>query len=792
MNLPSETEHPEFVGPYQIIEPVGEGGMAVVYLARQTAPVARQVAVKLIKLGMDTREVVARFESERQMLATLDHPNIATVFDAGATDTGRPYFAMEFVRGHAITEYCDRNRLDVNARLRLFLDVCGAVQHAHHKGIIHRDLKPSNIMVEAKDRRPLVKVIDFGIAKVVNSIGGPSSVLTRASEILGTPTYMSPEQAENSLDIDTRSDVFSLGVVLYHLLAGVLPLDLRGVSREVALRSLLHREPPTPSRRYSSLSDGQDQIASARDTDAARLERTLRGDLDWVVMRAMAKDRVQRYSTANALGDDLTRYLDRRPVEARPPSLWYSARRFAGRRKTAVTAAIICAVAILAGGALALAGMIEARRASEAARLEADSASQVTDLLVEILGSTDPGELRGDELTARQLLDRGYERVLDELDDQPLVHARLLDVVGRVYRSWGVYERAQQALLEAVQLRRDSEAADDLARSLVNLGNLEFRLGDQQRALEVYSEALSILEADADTDPLRIAKVLHGMANSQSALGEHDVAAELLNRSLQIREAELGAGHAVVADSLNSLGAIHYYRGDLQKARAAWNNALAIREAELGRDHPSLAQTLNNLAVTYVAREEYADALPILTRAVAIQRKVLGPDHPDLATALNNVGEVHYFQGDYATAKTQFEQALAILENATGREHPDFARSLGNLGKAHREVGDFETARRLLEEAQGIRESVLQSPHFDIGYGKFELALLHRQTGDYPRARATIEAAIAMLEEATPGHWLLSKMEDELALIQSLESNDDAASTATLDAARQKTPAQFP
>src|SRR5262249_14217389 len=369
-------------GRYKLLEEIGEGGMGTVWVAEQTQPVRRKVALKLIKAGMDSRSVLARFEAERQALAVMDHPNVAKVPDGGLAESGRPFFVMEYVKGVPITEYCDATRLSVPERLQLFTQVCEAVQHAHQKGIIHRDLKPSNILVAPYDDKPVPKIIDFGLAKAMHQSLTEKTLHTAHDSVLGTPLYMSPEQAQlNNLDVDTRSDIYSLGVLLYELLTGTTPLEktrFKQAAWDEIRRIIREEEPPRPSARLSS-TNTLPSLAACRQTEPLTLTRQVRGELDWIVMKALAKERERRYETASSLVEDIERFLNREPVQAAPPGAGYRIRKFVERNRGQVIAALLVLIALLAGIAGTTAGLIRAEQQRKSAEANEKKANEAAD-----------------------------------------------------------------------------------------------------------------------------------------------------------------------------------------------------------------------------------------------------------------------------------------------------------------------------------------------------------------------------------------------------------------------------
>jgi serine/threonine protein kinase/Tfp pilus assembly protein PilF len=704
-------QHPERIGPYKILQVIGEGGMGYVYEAEQTEPVRRRVALKVIKTGMDTRQVVARFEAERQALAVMAHPNIAKVLDAGATDDGRPFFVMELVRGLPVNEYCDVHKLSVSQRLQLFVLVCQAVQHAHQKGVIHRDLKPSNVMVAEEGGVAEPKVIDFGIAKATGQQLTEKTLVTEHGQAIGTPAYMSPEQAERSgLDVDTRTDIYSLGVMLYELLVGRLPLDPSDLGVHAFMAQLVMREtdPPTPSARLSSLGDAQKRIADHRHVDPSALRRELKGDLDWITMKAMEKDRTRRYESANGLALDIQRFLKNEPVLARPPSAQYRFGKFVRRHRAVVFAGSIVAFGLVAGAVMATVGMVRATRAEALAAREAAAAQQVADFLVSIFEVSDPGETQGNSITARELLDAGAARIETELADQPVVQARLMSTIGYVYYQLGLYNRAASLLEEARIVSERELAPDDLAVANV-LNQLAILYRDQGRQVEaedLFLRALAIREGAEGLGGPDIASTLTNLGSLYAEQGRYEEAEALLRRAVEIDSTAFGPTDPRTMANISNLAVNLWYQGRLDEAEPLFRRVLEIEEETKGPDHPDVGESLNNLGALYWMMERYADAEPLYERAYSIFENALGPDHPYTAAVLNNLGETFWIQGKYADAERMYLRSLTIKQEQQPG-HPTVATTLYNLGNLYRDMESYDVAEDYYNRALEIREREL-------------------------------------------------------------------------------------
>jgi non-specific serine/threonine protein kinase/serine/threonine-protein kinase len=692
--------------------------MGVVYEAEQTTPIHRRVALKVVRSGLDSKQVLARFETERQALALMDHPGIAKVFEAGTDDGGHPYFAMELVKGTPITEYCDLQKLSTTERIGLFAQVCRAVQHAHHKGVIHRDLKPSNVLVTTSDRQAVPKVIDFGIAKAVGVSLTDITVVTEHGQTIGTPEYMSPEQAEMSgLDVDTRSDIYSLGVMLYELLVGARPLDLREVASFALWHAIRERTPPTPSARLSTLPEGnQQKIAHHRDTDPLSLRRTLKGDLDWVVMTCLEKDRTRRYETATGLALDLERFLRHEPVVARPPSAAYRLRKFIRRHRAGVAATGIALLALVGGASAAVMGMLHARNAEERAIAEARTAEEVAEFMVGLFRMSGPDAARGDTITAREILDQGAKRVQTQLEGQPLLQGQLMTIMGSVYAELGLYREATGLLQGAydVLTRTPDATPADVAEAVATLGVVKQKEGD-------------LKEAES-----------------------------LKRRALQLRETSLGIGHEDVRTSLNDLATVLAEQGRYAEAKTLHERVLASLERLPGNNDSLLALSFNNLGVTLIHMDRRADAVPLLRRAMELWERAHGSDHPRVASALANLGGVQSDLGEYGEAERLLSRAIAIEQKILPEAHPNHGLRRYTLGAVYGDQKRYPEAERAYREALDHLERALGPAHPLVAACLFGIAQTHYQRrANFPEAERLLRRAIGIWENA--GHAYTSQ-----------------------------------
>jgi serine/threonine protein kinase len=723
-------EHPgDLIGPYKLLEQLGEGGFGVVFLAEQDKPVRRRVALKVVKPGMDTREVIARFEAERQALALMDHSNIAKVFDAGVTENGRPYFVMELVQGVPITEYCDQCQLTMRERLELFVTVCQAVQHAHQKGIIHRDLKPTNVLVAMQDGKATPKIIDFGVAKAIGEQSLTERTLTTAfAQMIGSPLYMSPEQAELSpLGVDTRSDIYSLGVLLYELLTGATPFDkdrLHAASYDELRRIIREEEPPRPSARISTLkADLATTVAESRRTDARRLQQTIRGELDWIVMKCLDKDRNRRYETPNSLARDIERFLHDEPVQACPPSAAYRLRKYARRNKV-----VLAFMGLLVAGLIYL---VYSRAALEGERYAKTTAlaraEAISNLLQQLLASSNPDEVKGAQYTVRELLDDFSAGLGDQLAGQPEVESAVRSVIGKSYWRLGVTDRAELHLKKAIDLRRktfgdsDERVADSLVDYAWNLSE-QGRFDDAERCVR---DALSIFRQQG-SDSRRTMRGLWSLQQFLIRQGRLADAEEVAGDALALAGDEQDSDYLEVPNILHGLAEANLTEGRHQEAEKLASRAVAAHRRLHSDHHPETAWALNVLGRAFAAQQKYDLAEPPLREALDIFREYYTQDHHSIQGVILSLKAILEAQGDRegleTLAREEAEQSnqsdgpgyhvllasLLLTNNPTASQQDEARRLVRRALKEYGQVAvvDSDDLDRRLMAAEGFVEVV--------------------------------------------------------------------------------------
>jgi serine/threonine protein kinase len=768
---PTHSEGPgTVIGPYKLLQAIGEGGMGRVYMAEQLEPVQRKVALKIIKPGMDSRAVLARFAAERQALALMEHPNIARVFEAGTTASGRPYFVMELVKGVPITRYCDEHHLTPRQRLELFVPVCQAVQHAHQKGVIHRDLKPSNVLVAEYDEQPVAKVIDFGVAKAIGQKLTERTLFTEFGQVVGTLEYMSPEQAKlNALDIDTRSDIYALGVLLYELLTGSTPFErqrLRKAAFDEVLRIIREEEPPKPSTRLSSTEE-LPTIAANRGLEPRRLSGVVRGELDWIVMKCLEKDRARRYDTANALARDIERYLHDEPVEACPPTAWYRARKLLRRNRGPVAAAAGVVLTLVAGVAVSSWLAVRAYRAETVAGQQRDeaeaekrTAQAVREFLQNDLLKQADARAQAERLwqlggsgfdvqenpTIKELLNRAAlgltaERIEEKFPNQPVVQAEILHTVGAAYYGVGDYDRAISHLRRADELLQTHLGEDHPS----SLGNQSY-LADAYRNAGKPAEAIALFHRLRDATIARVGpdhpdtlSVLNNLALATWHAGNLPETVALLSTVRDACLAKLGPSAPQTLATWNNLAEATRQAGKTSEAIAEFEK---IRDASLathGPDHPTTLFMFKHLALAYRDAGKPSQALRMLENVRATQVKNFGPDHPSTLDTLESLAETYRLAGKPAEAVSLYQQVRDGRARALGPEHPATLSGLTSLAAAYWSAGKLDQSVPVFEEALSKERKVLGVDHLTTLVTAINLAVNYRDASRLPDAIRVID-----------------------------------------------------
>ena len=666
---PAESPAPDLgsIGPYRLIRKLGEGGMGLVWLAEQSAPVKRQVALKIIKAGRYDTSALIRFDLERQALAMMDHPAIAKVFEAGSTTEGPPYFAMEYVPGLPITEYCDQKRLSTSERLLIFTKVCEGVQHAHQKAIIHRDLKPTNILVVEVDGKPMPRIIDFGLAKAISQQPLGGTLVTRAGGLVGTPGYISPEQMDPIVaDVDTRTDVYSLGVVLYELLTGALAQDAkRWESKPLheVLRQVHEEEPTSPSTRLSN-DPAAAAIAEKRSTDPRQLANVLRGDLDWINLKAIERDRARRYGSPAELAADFGRYLRNEPVIARPASVAYRTKKYIQRHKFGVGAAAAAALLLIAFGVMQA---IQLRRITR----ERDRADRVTKFMTGMFKVSNPSEARGNAITAREILDRSSKDIDTGLRKDPELQAQLMETMAQTYTGLGLYGRAQDLV----------EHARAIQRSL---------FGERNR------------------ETLASESFLAQLLRAQGRLPE---AEKLLQNTIEVQRQVLGPNDPDTLASIDRLGYIYANEARHADAERLFRQTLNAERKVLGQDDPQTLSTLNELAEILTPQGRYAEADQIYSELIAAQKRTLGSDHPATLLSMSHAAENLEEEGRFPEAEKLYSDVIAAQRRVLGPEHPQTLRAMMMLAVTMMKEGHYAEADKLQNQIIEIKTRVLGPTH---------------------------------------------------------------------------------
>jgi non-specific serine/threonine protein kinase/serine/threonine-protein kinase len=771
------------IGPYRLVRKLGEGGMGQVWLAEQTAPLQRLVAIKLIRSGVSDEALLDRFESERQALARMSHPAIAKVYDAGTTPEGTPYFVMEYVPGIPITRYCDEKRLSIRQRLELFLKVCDGVQHAHQKAILHRDLKPANILVTETDGKPAPHIIDFGIAKSIAARDPLATMFTRAGHFVGTPMYMSPEQADpDVLDVDTRSDVYSLAVVLYELLTGALPFDptqWRNQILQESLRKIFEQEPPLPSTQFrkkiTTDTDTAAKTASMRSTAPRELVTQLTGDLDWITLKALERDRTRRYGTPIEFAADLQRYLNHEPVSARPASVAYRFSKYVRRHRLGVS---VAAAGLLILIAFSVAQAIEIRRVTEerdrTAR-ERDRANRIADFMTRMFKVSDPSEARGNSITAREVLDKASKDIDTSLAKDPDMQAQMMNTMGSVYMSLGLYKDADSLFRHALDARTrlfgpnnrdtiltalnlsealmyetqlpDSEKyvrqAYDSARSSLGpsdpltirtgnalglLLNNQGRFADSETVLRQTAEDVKLVK-DSDTQSELSRLVQSNLAINLAYQGKYVEAEKSFRALYDLTLKKFGPDHPSTINAKGNIGNILLQQNKYPEAEAIYKEVIEANKRVLGPEHPRTLLIMGNLGLAYLNEKRYPEAEALYRQLLDLKTRILGPNDRQTLVVKGALADTLYFETKSQEAEKVARETLEAERRVLGPEHSDTLVTENSLGLILEQEHRYPESETVMKDTLALRTKVLGAKHADTSESEYNLAGLYALMG---------------------------------------------------------------
>ena len=739
-----------FAEHFELVRKLGEGGMGQVWQAEQLYPVRRQVALKLIKAGMYDESVVQRFRSERQSLAIMDHPAIAKVFNAGTTALGQPYFVMEYVPGLPITEFCDEKKLKIQERLELFIQVCDGVQHAHQKAIIHRDLKPANILVVEVDGRPTARIIDFGLAKATRPSNAGDNDFTQLGHFIGTPGYMSPEQADSSVqDIDTRTDVYSLGVLLYVLLTGLQPFESgqrQKHSIEELLRKLREEDPPRPSTKVSVERDSSIAKATARGAEVRQLVRLLLGDLDWITMKALEKDRSRRYGTPSELAADIRRYLNHEPVMARPASAGYQLRKYLRRHRATVG---VAAGLVLLLSAFLILQAVQLRRTTQErdrANRERDRASRITDFMTGMFKVSDPGEARGNSVTAREVLDKASSEMGAGLAKDPEVQADMMQVMAETYLNLGLYPRAHELAKRALDARTVLHGTDDpkTLQSLTQLGSVLEREGHLEDAEKLERESLAGERRVLGPEDRRALETMNELAMVLEDEGYFNEAEKLEREAIEIASRTQGPESYQVLASMGQLGSSLWFQARYAEAEQEYRQLLDKDRRVWGLDHPQTLGTTLLLGRAVDSQGRSVEAEHLYREYLAASQRTLGPENRNVAIAMQDLATLMIQEGRLSEGEKLSRQTLAIRVRLLGPEHSETLLAQENLVDLLVKEGHYHEAEQLQRETLATQIRILGPEDPNTLGSQSNLAAILIPEGHYAQAEKIARETLAV------------------------------------------------